>query len=222
MKIGERYGMLEVLKLIPGKKYGPRPRALFRCDCGNEKSIDRTTVTRKRGFTRSCGCASVEIMRKTKTVHGGAAFNSSTPEYSSWNSMKNRCFNPAADSYSRYGGRGITVCDEWRNDFSAFLRDMGKRPTSKHSIGRINNDGNYEPSNCRWETWAEQQANRRSNHRVEFEGKSHLVSHLAKELGTECSRLCQLLKKHPIEKIAARLRGKQIEALIKRMAGTEI
>lgn len=84
-----------------------------------------------------------------------------TPTYRSWRAMLSRCENPNATGYGRYGGRGITVCDRWRADFTAFLADMGERPSIDHSIDRIDTDGNYEPSNCRWATRSEQQQNKR-------------------------------------------------------------
>lgn len=84
-------------------------------------------------------------------LHGMSKY----PEYSVWKGMKNRCGNPNVERFSRYGGRGIIVCDRWKNSFPAFYKDMGKRPTLKHQIDRINNDGNYEPGNCQWITIVE-------------------------------------------------------------------
>jgi hypothetical protein len=85
-----------------------------------------------------------------------------TPEYDIWKQMKQRCFNPNSQSYRNYGARGITVCERWRSSFQAFYDDMGPRPSSDYSIERINNDGNYEPSNCKWGTRSEQNINHRT------------------------------------------------------------
>lgn len=85
-----------------------------------------------------------------------------TSEYNSWTCMKQRCYNKKHMAYSQYGGRGITVCDKWRNSFLAFYRDMGDKPSSRHSLDRIDNNGNYEPSNCKWSTYEEQQHNTRT------------------------------------------------------------
>lgn len=107
-----------------------------------------------------------------------------TPEYIAWVGMKQRCYNPNHHKYYLYGARGIIVCGRWLNDFSAFLADMGRRPSPQHSIDRINGKGNYEPSNCRWATKSEQAENRPDfNHMIEFKGKTQSVSAWAREYG---------------------------------------
>lgn len=100
------------------------------------------------------------------TVHGHALGKVPSPTYRSWASMRNRCLNANTPDFPRYGGRGITICDHW-SDFAAFLKDMGERPSLRHSIDRRNNDGNYEPDNCRWATYAEQRRNQPRNRMVE-------------------------------------------------------
>lgn len=95
-------------------------------------------------------------------IHG----MSKTPEYRVWSRIRQRCHNKKHDSYKNYGGRGITVCDKWNNNFIAFFLDMGKRPSDKHSIDRIDNDLGYFPNNCRWATKRQQDNNRRDNRRI--------------------------------------------------------
>jgi hypothetical protein len=126
-----------------------------RCACGN------STVVRSRcllmGSTRGCGCLQREFIRQRNTTHG----KSDLPEYQAWADLIQRCTNPNVEYYDCYGGRGISVCSRWLNSFEAFFEDMGSRPSPKHSIDRINNDGNYEPTNCRWATASQQNANKR-------------------------------------------------------------
>jgi len=97
---------------------------------------------------------------KLNVTHGHASRGSRSPTWSAWRSMIQRCCYPSQQSYPRYGGRGITICDQWRHSFEAFLTDMGEKPGPDFSLGRIDNDGNYEPGNCRWETAEQQTANR--------------------------------------------------------------
>lgn len=92
--------------------------------------------------------------------------NLKTPEYRTWCHMKRRCYNPKDPRFQHYGGRGIRVCDRWRVSFARFLLDMGPRPTTRHSLDRIDNDRDYGPGNCRWSTQRTQQRNRSNNHRL--------------------------------------------------------
>lgn len=137
----------------------PVRRALCRCKCGVERSIPVQSL--KSGHTTQCGCRKPEMNRSLRTTHGDASNSNRAPEYRSWAHMKDRCYNPNDKRYEDYGGRGITVCDKWRNNYEAFAQDMGRKPSPRHSIDRIDNDGNYEPGNCRWATPAEQRINQR-------------------------------------------------------------
>lgn len=118
----------------------------------------------------------------------------SSPEYKVWNNFKTRCFNPNTPNYHRYGGRGITVCDKWLN-FEGFLKDMGKRPSSLHSLDRINNDGNYCKDNCRWSTKAEQVRNRSCNIYIIYNNEKRILKDIAKDVGLDYQLIKRRLDK---------------------------
>lgn len=133
------------------------------CSCGATKAIGGHYL--RSGTSRSCGCLAREIAGNRYRRHGMKG----TPEWECWQAMKQRCLNPKAQAYPRYGGRGIKVCGRWMT-FENFYADMGPRPSSEHSIDRKDNDGDYEPSNCHWATKIDQNRNRSIARVIDFNG----------------------------------------------------
>ena len=157
--IGHRFGRLTVIDEAPSLFQCGRKFAMWlcKCDCGHSKII--TYASLARNLTKSCGCLKIEKM--TGNTYGITHGMTNSREFNSWRSMRDRCYNKHNKDYKNYGGRGITVCEEWNNSFEKFFSDMGKRPIGK-TLDRINNNGNYEPLNCKWSTHLEQIRNRRA------------------------------------------------------------
>lgn len=156
MLTGIRFGRLIAIEKIK-VKYITKYKCT--CDCGNEVIIDHGSL--QSGRTKSCGCLNKEKASENAYKHGHSGYNESK-EYRTWCNMKIRCYNKNHNRFEHYGGKGIKVCDRWLNSFENFLADMGNAPSSEYSIDRINNDGDYDPNNCRWAT-ASEQINNSSN-----------------------------------------------------------
>ena len=175
---GKRFGKLVAIKTA-GKTKNGAYLWQCKCDCGNE--IIANVGNLKNGHTKSCGCLRVDRCKTNFTKHG----LEHTRLYGIWSDMRLRCYDEKNIAYHRYGGRGITICDEWKNDVKAFY-DWATANGYKDSltIDRINNDGNYCPENCRWATVKEQASNRRSNILVTHNGKTQTMKKWANEVGT--------------------------------------
>lgn len=149
--------MLKFLKVT--RTTNRKTFALYECECGVIKEIrkDQVEVKSDRPRTYSCGCLKIKKLKERKTIHG----LSKTPEYRAYHHMKERCYVVTDKRYKDYGGRGIKISKKWLISFDTFYKDMGKRPSNKYSIDRIDNNGDYCKENCKWSTAKEQQNNTR-------------------------------------------------------------
>ena len=174
---GQKFNRLTAIRPSTEKQKSRSVRWVCKCDCGNETVVCGYSLRSLR--QQSCGCANFGKPMPIK--HGHAIAGKHTTEYYSWTGMMDRCRNKNNKKHPRYGGRGISVCQRWKT-FKNFYSDMGNKPKGM-TLGRIDNDGNYEPSNCRWETM-KQQANNRSNNRIiKHRGKTMNSSQWADYLG---------------------------------------
>jgi hypothetical protein len=196
---GKRFGRLHVVEKDSTRENG-KIKWLCKCDCGKTTSIRGTSLS--NGTNRSCGCLQSEVRRTAHTKHGNNTKQyGPTAEYRAWRHMMSRCRNKNEPAFIWYGKRGIQVSDRW-NDFSIFLQDMGKRPSTKHSIDRIDCNGNYEPGNCRWATMKEQQRNRRNNRILTVDRiTASLVEH-CERLGVRYATVHARLKAGMSEEVA--------------------
>lgn len=181
---GRKFGRWAVLKRDGRNKFR-QALWLCRCDCGATGHISTGALT--SGNSRSCSC----LQRDAVTSHG----LSHLPEYRSWSGMTARCTRPSSNRFDSYAGRGITICARWQ-DFESFLADMGPSPSPEHSIERIDNDGDYEPGNCRWATAKEQARNRRDTRLVNWRGKTLCLAECAEALGVNYKALWKSAKRH--------------------------
>lgn len=191
--VGQQFGMWTVTSfafLRSGAYYWN-----LRCQCGVERAVSIAALV--RGSSRSCGCSRILAGFASRKVR-------KEPEFKTWDSMIYRCHNASCHAFSRYGGRGITVCDRWRTSYHNFLADMGRRPSLKHTLDRIDNGGNYEPGNCRWATKLEQARNRANSVIVEFDGRKQTLPDWAEELGLSYQTIMQRFRRGlPIDRVLA-------------------
>ena len=178
---GCRFGRLTVLKRADDQiSASGRKRAMWecKCDCGNTTVVSGDAL--RAGRTTSCGCYRHDYLVAKQTIHG----ETDSRLYAIWCAMKNRCNNPNVKAYPNYGGRGIKICDEWTNSFSSFSEWAYQNGYAEDlSIDRIDNNGNYEPDNCRWVTDAAQASNRRTNRLYTINGETHTLTQWAEIKG---------------------------------------
>lgn len=204
-EVGTKFGRLTVAGpwfVIPDQRGRRHKVAVLDCDCGKSTTARRQDL--RSGQQQSCGCRAAEITaarNRANTKHGQSrryttnGLKRETPEYNCWAGMIQRCENPKHTSYYRYGGRGIRVCDRWRNSFEAFFEDMGPRPSDDHSIDRIDVSGNYEPENCRWLTTVEQERNKSTNKLVTANGETKTVVEWSEATGIPAATIYKRIDK---------------------------
>lgn len=185
---GKRYSRWVVLTY--SGKIRNVPKYFCVCDCGTTRVVSSYNLL--NGTSKSCGCLHRERAAECATKHERIL----TSEYHAWRGAKDRCVNPSHVSFKNYGGRGIRMCDRWLNDARAFLDDMGPKPSPKHTIDRIDNDGDYVPGNCRWATRREQMMNRRNVLRASFAGEVKTVMEWSEILGIPYLKLRRQGREH--------------------------
>ena len=189
---GQQFGRLMVIERAKSSDYENASYAnwVCKCDCGN-MSVHASRHLRS-GRVRSCGCLAKELTAKRSQTHGGRH----TRLYEIWTGMKKRCYNSGNQAYSKYGGRGIMMCDAWKNDFESFQDwALSSGYSDELSIDRIDNDGNYEPSNCRWATRKIQSVNRSNVKQYELGGELKTLGDWAAEYGLTRKTLNSRLQK---------------------------
>lgn len=183
---GRIFGKLTVIKYNGNDNYN-NALWLCQCECGKTKTINSASL--RKGKTKSCGCFHKQLLAKNSTIHG----MSNSKEFASWWNMRERCFNPKDKRYHRYGERGITICQRWLDGFQNFYDDMGKCPKN-YTIERINNDGNYEPSNCIWASRKIQARNRNITRWFTYNGKKLCYAEVSRKLKIPHHKLRYLIE----------------------------
>lgn len=187
------FGMATVLGFAGEDRTTKQVRNLWWCQCKCGTVFKPRGDHLKSGNTTNCGCVRRIAVGNACRTHGHCNNRQHTTEYRIWCAIIQRCTTAACPGYKHYGGRGITICDRWRESFELFFSDMGQRPKG-HSIDRIDVNGNYEPSNCRWTTHREQMQNTRRNHFITFQGKTLCVTEWARRIGLHPATLFKRLR----------------------------
>lgn len=202
---GQEFGRLTLIGpwfVVRDDKLRMQRVGVFECQCGTITTGRKEDV--RYGKKTSCGCRNREHAKElcqANTKHGqsrrmtNAGLNPGSVEYDCWHGIIQRCENPRNISYPRYGGRGIKVCQRWRVSFEAFLADVGKRPSDRHSIDRIEVNGNYEPGNVRWAIKVTQERNKTTNHLVTWNGQTRPVSEWSEITGIPAQTLYKRLER---------------------------
>lgn len=188
---GQKFSRLTVTGRAPNNRFN-QTAWFCRCECGGQSVVNSHAL--RGGKTHSCGClmraAATITCRKRNTTHG----ESGSPEHIAWLAMKERTCNPNFQQYHNYGGRGIKVCERWANSYENFLADMGRKSSRKHSLDRIDPNGNYSPENCRWATVAEQANNRTNNRFVDAFGERLTIVQWSRKTGVGRHNISNRLK----------------------------
>jgi len=190
--IGKKFGRITIIERFYGEMSRKDRFWVGLCDCGN-KTKPIPTRHLRGAKTLSCGC----LHKERCTKHG----RWDTPEYRVWANIKKRCYNIKCPEYNNYGGRGITMCESWFNSFENFFKDVGIRPSPKHTLDRTNNDGNYEPNNFRWVISFIQHRNKRNNNWVEYKGEMIIITDLASKLNVDVATIRYHLKTKTIDEM---------------------
>jgi hypothetical protein len=190
---GQQFYRLKVISRAPDHACpsGTYPHWHCICACGKEVTVLGRSL--KSGHTKSCGCLHREVAAKRRTTHGHTTIGIRTRTYQAWGSMIKRCTNSKCRNFHNYGGRGIKVCDRWRDSYANFLADIGECPPGLQ-IERCDNDGNYEPSNCRWTSKKAQSHNRRTNHLITIDGETLCVAEWSERSGNHCQTIVSRLR----------------------------
>lgn len=175
---GQIFGVLTVVRRVTSARYWKKGISNWVCLCECGKDVEISSFNLVEGHRKSCGCVAMKLAAENLKTHG----RTGTPTFKTWGSMLARCRDNKNTKYHNYGGRGISVCEHW-HDFSNFYADMGERPSPKHSIDRIDVNGNYEPSNCRWATREQQGRNKRNNRLITINGRTQCTAEWAEESG---------------------------------------